>query len=389
MALSRSKFPIKGGTYPPYGVITDDNHGSYVVIATWVFACISVLFVAVRVALRTWTSSYFGWDNGLIVAALAVAIGQSISATESVKYGSGRHRDALDQDQIRSYFQAIFASEILSVFIFVLSKLSLAALISHITPSNIIKTALRWFAVFTGLWGISDVLSISFQCGARVPMRIFDISACVDERSLLFAHGIINIATDFFLAVFPALIVWKVQMRKQKILIVLGLFWARLAVCATAGVQLSTTKHYFSGDDPTWDYLYPSLWNQITTHLSIITACIPSIKPFFDSLQSSLIDSGIPRNYTSNNRRIELRPWGTSNKSSSGPSQKFEPSLRGIGLSTTTYNEIEGGVNSDYASTRELTASVIHQQRDVDVVVADASEVFGTPGPTGNTRLLP
>jgi hypothetical protein len=61
---------LKGGEYPPYGIITDDNHGSYVIIATWILACASVLFVIVRVVLRTWTTRKFGLDNGLIMAAL-------------------------------------------------------------------------------------------------------------------------------------------------------------------------------------------------------------------------------------------------------------------------------------------------------------------------------
>lgn len=47
-----------------------------------------------------------------------------------------------------------------------------------------------------------------------------------------------------------------------------------------------------------------------------------------------------------------------------------------MGLSTTTYNEIEGGVSSDHASTKGLTDSVIHQQRDVDVVITTASGDF-------------
>jgi len=62
--------PVRGGTYPPYGVITNDDHGSYVIIATWIFACVSVLFVLVRVVLRTWTARRFGLDNAFIVAAL-------------------------------------------------------------------------------------------------------------------------------------------------------------------------------------------------------------------------------------------------------------------------------------------------------------------------------
>ena len=110
--------------------------------------------------------------------------------------------------------------------------------------------------------------------------------------------------------------------------------------------------------------------NRIAVHLSIITACIPSIKPFFDSIQSRLIDSGVPRNYTSGNT-FELPPWRSATKSLS--SRGFQ-SLRGIGLSTTTQIEIEGGVVGDSASTRGLTSTVIYQQREVAVVVSDALE---------------
>lgn len=74
MASNSADFS-NGGTYPPFGVITDDDHGSYVIVGTWIFACISVLFVVVRVVLRTWTSRNFGWDNGLIVVALVLYSG--------------------------------------------------------------------------------------------------------------------------------------------------------------------------------------------------------------------------------------------------------------------------------------------------------------------------
>ncbi|KAI0387569.1 hypothetical protein F5Y04DRAFT_7416 [Hypomontagnella monticulosa] len=228
MASDAAKFPINGGTYAPYGVITDDNHGSFVIIATWIFGCISVLFVVVRVILRTWTSRHFGRDNGLIVAALCFALAQSISASESVRYGLGRHWDTLSDQQLWSYYRTILASDILSVFVFVLSKLSLIALISHITPSNIMRIIFRWYTVFVILWGISGVFSVGFQCGASVPTRGFG-SMCVNEGSLLFTHGIINILTDLLLVILPVFIVWKVQIRAEQRFIVLGLFWARTA----------------------------------------------------------------------------------------------------------------------------------------------------------------
>lgn len=65
---------------------------------------------------------------------------------------------------------------------FVLSKLSLVALIGHLTPSNNIRIVLKWFILFTVLWGISDIFSVAFQCGIAVPMETLD-SVCVNEVS--------------------------------------------------------------------------------------------------------------------------------------------------------------------------------------------------------------
>lgn len=68
----------------------------------------------------------------------------------------------------------------MSTFVFVFTKLALTVLIAHITPSNIMRYALVGFSVIIMLWGISDVFSVSFQCGIRVPMRYLD-HQCVNE----------------------------------------------------------------------------------------------------------------------------------------------------------------------------------------------------------------
>ncbi|KAI0176026.1 hypothetical protein GGR52DRAFT_342075 [Hypoxylon sp. FL1284] len=378
-----------GGTYPPFGQISDDDHGSYAIIATWIFACISVLFVVVRVAVRVWVSRRAGQDMTLVIAAVSCSIGQSIATTRAVSYGLGRHLSTLSDAQIRSYYSSILASDILSTFVFVLSKLSLAVLLGRITPSSTMIVMLRFFTIFTILWGISDILSVSFQCGARVPMRVLN-DKCVNERAIFLSHGVINIVTDSVLMLLPVFVVWTVQIPLKQKLTVLGLFWTRISVCVLVGIELGSMESYLSGNDPTCMSFLPVmsslakgikgtiLIQVMATHLSVITACVPSIKPFLSSLQSSLIDSGVPRNYTSRNL-IGLLPWAPNIKNStlktiggSGP-RRFSPSLRGMGLATTTYNEIEGGVKGEHSSTRGLVDGAIHQQREVDVVITDAS----------------
>lgn len=49
------------------------------------------------------------------------------------------------------------------------------------------------------------------------------------QRALFLVHGVINILTDLGLMILLGLIVWDINMRRQKRLVVLGLFWIRIA----------------------------------------------------------------------------------------------------------------------------------------------------------------
>ncbi|KAH9901902.1 hypothetical protein F4778DRAFT_781785 [Xylariomycetidae sp. FL2044] len=130
------------------------------------------------------------------------------------------------------------------------------------------------------------------------------------------------------------------------------------------------------------EYSYPLSMCRVATHLSIITACVPSIKPFLISLQSSPINSGVPRNYHASNSLTELRSWRSTLRTLTGPSRKLHLSLRCAGLAVTTYKEIEGSADIEHASTRRLTDGVTHQQREVDVTISDAPESKLGPRPS-------
>ena len=62
-------FSSNGGSFPPHGVITPNDHGPYVVVANWTFMCVMVLTVATRVGTRVKTINKLGIDNILIFAA--------------------------------------------------------------------------------------------------------------------------------------------------------------------------------------------------------------------------------------------------------------------------------------------------------------------------------
>jgi hypothetical protein len=86
-----------------------------------------------------------------------------------------------------------------------------------------------------------------------------------------------------------------------------------------------------------------------------------------------LINSRIPQHHQSPNF-FELGPLRSSRKKRSAALPQIPTSSRTIGLSATTEYEIKGGFDPENASTKALTANVIHQQLDVDIVVVDADE---------------
>ena len=70
--MSSAELPAKltfhgnGGTFPPYGIITSDDHGPFVVVTTWTMICLSVLALSVRVGTRRMLSA----DNVAISTAM-------------------------------------------------------------------------------------------------------------------------------------------------------------------------------------------------------------------------------------------------------------------------------------------------------------------------------
>ena len=64
---STLSFSSNGGSFPPHGAITADDHGPYAVVTTWILMCTSVLSVAARIGIRTKTLGLFTLDNAIIL----------------------------------------------------------------------------------------------------------------------------------------------------------------------------------------------------------------------------------------------------------------------------------------------------------------------------------
>jgi hypothetical protein len=99
------------------------------------------------------------------------------------------------------------------------------------------------------------------------------------QSSIKPEHTVVNITTDFILALVPIPLIWKLQLNLQArislvAILSLGLF------AAVAGIIKQTNANGFRDPEPYIKDAY-TIWNFIELYVGIVAASLPALKPLF------------------------------------------------------------------------------------------------------------
>ncbi|KAI1646301.1 uncharacterized protein F4817DRAFT_341178 [Daldinia loculata] len=137
-------------------------------------------------------------------------------------------------------------------------------------------------------WGITAVFSVSFQCPSP---RRWDVinEKCINIQSMKTYNAVMNILTDAALLIIPSIIILSVQASSEvRMKILVGFLFRGFVIIATI-IQIIYIQHlvidgYFIHN--VWQVV---IWNEVVQTASIMTACIPFLKPFLLSLESGFL----------------------------------------------------------------------------------------------------
>ncbi|KAK8004501.1 hypothetical protein PG990_002310 [Apiospora arundinis] len=376
----------------PLYAVTDDNHAAYVVVPSLVFFAYAVIAVIAKNILRfKWTTVKIH-DVVLIVSTLLL-IAQTACVVLSCDSGLGSHLDSLSKEQIRRFNQLTFAADLLSLLAQASAKISVSLLISVISnqayPWNHRLTVhgvepSRLFDANRVLFGliafctIVGVFGLSLQCGLGAlsdPWSAASLGHCSWGGEIWWFNAVSGLVTDLGLCLLPIGLTWKLQTKASVKATVTILFGSRILVPLLALPSIVQGPHVTegSGADVTWLAVTPTVWHQVSINMSVLTACIPSLKSFIDSLTGST--SGL---------RIML-PYEYPNISSGshGVRSAIAAVYRGSrpGENTTLVSSGRGDyqqrkrggrcdedeTNGRTESTQDLTEGVIHRSDQVSV----------------------
>ncbi|KAL8724734.1 MAG: hypothetical protein Q9181_006698 [Wetmoreana brouardii] len=216
-----------------------DNYGAVVNLLTWFLMVATILAVMTRFAMKWAVARKANLDDAVILAATAFCIAESIAISIQVQNGLGQHVHRLTASQRDSFQKAYYASALLYIPCVCLSKVAVALLLRALTPIALHKKMAFAIGVFTVAWSGTAELAMAFQCKVPHTWDVFE-GQCFDSVGTL-----------------------------------------RLLYFGSAARSHDITFN-----------LWPTVvCTQIVQSLSIITACVPYLKHFFDSLKTGMIRS--------------------------------------------------------------------------------------------------
>ncbi|OAG05522.1 uncharacterized protein CC84DRAFT_1067354, partial [Paraphaeosphaeria sporulosa] len=255
--------------------------GSQILTIIIVFPTLALLIVGFRLYTRCVVVRNPSYEDLAIVLALIFSIATSICQGYQVKYGMGRHIQALTlEDGIKS-LKALFASIMMYNFGLTFTKASIVLQYMRISIDQNVRNAC-WVAM-----GVVVALCVEaffanvFACSPvpkfwddRIPGR------CINKTAMYYANAAISVVTDVALVILPIFIIRKLQLRRREkytLAFILGL--GGFASIASL-LRIHTLQKLETTTDISWDNPGTATWSVIEMNLGIICASLPTLRAF-------------------------------------------------------------------------------------------------------------
>ncbi|KAF2625636.1 hypothetical protein BU25DRAFT_388559 [Macroventuria anomochaeta] len=270
-----------------------ENHSATV----WIAAALALTYVVGVLLIRVFIKwRVFGWDDSLIVISTALAFVQSIVVFSALKNGLGKFKPSSLPTAGADRLQLAFSSRALFVASHYLAKLSVLFLLRRLFVRDQKNTALLCdiTIALTTLSGIVSVLVSTIRC----PSSLFLTKHCHGQIARWSLVTALDVTSEGLTLILPSYMVWQVQMKVETKLRVIAAFCFRLVVIALSAVHLDLWISYSNGQPSSLAVVPTFILQQTLMATSLISATIPNLKAFLQSLSASWGEAEFSSGYT-------------------------------------------------------------------------------------------
>ncbi|KAI4864892.1 hypothetical protein F4820DRAFT_313481 [Hypoxylon rubiginosum] len=240
--------------------------------------------ISMRLYTRKFLKGGVGIDDYLLMITWVIQMLFVILMIVSSVYGFGQHTTDITAEDIRKATKIEVLAQFFISLAMGLSKTAVAAFLLRIIVV-VWQKAILWFWIVTMMaWSFLLAISCFAQCTpveAIWDARITNKSCPINLTDIAFIMCSWSAAMDFFLAAFPWVVLWRLNMpKKEKITICVSLSLGVVAgicgVVRTSGLEVLSQ---------TADYLYATadsiIWTNSEMTITIICASVPVLRPLW------------------------------------------------------------------------------------------------------------
>ncbi|KAJ5776623.1 uncharacterized protein N7511_001634 [Penicillium nucicola] len=257
-------------------------------VVSIVMMSISVLVVSLRSFVRLRIVRAFGWDDGLMVAALALFILLNICCIIGSMNGIGHSSE--DFTSTVTYKKALlwwWLGQMIYIWAASVAKISIALALLRLTIQKSHRIIL-WGLIGTVISiGLMFWLVLLFDCQ---PIGYFwhqvdqdSTGSCLPLSILLdiaYLYSSLTILCDLTLGILPAFLVWNLQMNRRTKLAVGGIL--SLGALASVAVMIRIPfLHFYADKNFLHSTFQVAIWSVIETGLGITAGSLITLRPLF------------------------------------------------------------------------------------------------------------
>ncbi|KAK2666589.1 hypothetical protein RAB80_017706 [Fusarium oxysporum f. sp. vasinfectum] len=216
------------------------------------FSIVSATAVALRTYIRSRVLHSFGWDDGFMVAAQVLTLGAAVAIGFENEYGLGYHTWEQPTSAYVPYMKSFYASVVVYNIATCLVKIGILFQYRRVFALPIIQRITLYGIIFMVAW--------------TVVIAFLNILICV-----------------------PVAKFWDSNLPGR------CLDALTICTCIISIYRIRTLKSAASTKDPNWDNVDAAIWSFLEVTIAIITACLPTLRPFFSRLMPRIFASSFGR----------------------------------------------------------------------------------------------
>ncbi|KAF2232338.1 hypothetical protein EV356DRAFT_250308 [Viridothelium virens] len=260
--------------------------GRVISVIAWTLLVRSMLAMAARFITKFKAKRPYGLDDALAIGSLLFCIGSGIAVSILDVHGLGAPGETLTTNELDTASKALYAGNLLFIASLALAKLSIVVLIHQITPSESHRRLNYAISALVTVAAVTSIFAEAFQC-ALPTVWLLSGARCINRIALWSYFGTVQLLSDICLIGLPIYILFGLQLSFGRKLAVLVCFGTRIFDIAAISVQFKYVKLWGSStpSEALWPWV---LMTQIIQFVTIISACVPYLRPLLTSYPSGM-----------------------------------------------------------------------------------------------------